>query len=125
MFSVVDGMGWKNFNVDFLKQHFHHLLEYYPMIIKESRFIHSSAIGNLLHSLFKRLRLDVPNSPIEIGCQLEELPGRLEEMFKTPTPEEAQVRLLTKCAQMLSLRYKNHQSFQLPASVDEIYRRES
>lgn len=105
-----------------MQRHFHHLLEYYPLVIKESRMVHSSVVGNMLMAMLKRLRMDVQHSPIEVGCQIEELSGRLEEMFKTPTPEVAQARLLVKCTENLQLRYQNYESFQLPASVEDIYK---
>lgn len=109
------GIGWKNFDVNFMQRHFDHLLEYYPMIIKESRLIHSSAIGNILQSMLKKLRTGVRNSPIEIGCQLDELQGgRLEDIFKIPTEEAAQTRLIQKCAEYLTTRYNNRESYRLP-----------
>lgn len=84
--------------------------------------MNSSVIGNLMHSMLKKLRVDhIATSPIEIGCQFEELHGRLEDMFKVPTPEEALVRLMSKCAQCLKARYANRESFHLPKSMAEFY----
>lgn len=111
----MSGIGWNNFDVNFMRRHFDHLLEYYPMIIQESRLLHSSAIGNILQSMLKKLRGDVPNSPIEIGCQLDELQGgRLEDIFKIPNEEAAQTRLIHKCAEYLTTRYKHRESYRLP-----------
>lgn len=113
--AEVEGMGWSNFDPSVLQRHHSELLDYYPMAIKEVRILHSSVIGSLFLSMVKKLRRNVPNSTIEEGCQWDELDnGRLEELFKSPSPEEAQRRLLGKCRASLEHRYRNYESYRLP-----------
>ena len=109
-------MTWKNFNVEFSRNNWHHLIEHYPVINKEVSWLHTSIIGNMYHALYKSMQKEVADV-IRVGCQFEAYDGRLDEVFKMPTPVVAEARLMDRYRTFLSARFHNQKVFSLPTTA--------
>ena len=107
-------MSWQNFDVDFLRTAYAHMVEFYPLKWKDASWIHTSVIANLLHSLFKSMIGDIAYD-IGMGVTLETYQGRLNQVFQTPTPEIALERLFARYQQFLTHRYRRQHEFRLPS----------
>ncbi|CAB9514657.1 expressed unknown protein [Seminavis robusta] len=119
-----DGMSWSNFSVDMVRTLWHHLMEFYPLKTKEVSWLHASVIGNLQHSLYKSIMGDRAAN-IRIGVTFEGYEGRLDNIFKVPTEEQALQRLMDRYQLYLTNRYHHQRCYRLPSkvpslSIDEI-----
>ena len=110
---IWQGMNWKNFNVEFSRNNWHHMIEHYPIINKEVSWLHTSVIGNMYHAFYKSMQRDRADV-IRVGCQFEAYDGRLDEVFKMPTEEIAEARLMSRYKTFLSERMHNQAVFELP-----------
>ena len=107
------GMSWKNFNVEFSRNNWYHMIEHYPIINKEISWLHTSVIANMYHAFYKSMQREAADV-IRVGCQFEAFDGRLDEVFKMPTPEVAEARLMSRYKTFLSARIHNQTVFELP-----------
>lgn len=112
-----EGVTWENFNVDFSRNQWHHMIEFYPIINKEISWLHTSILGNMMHAFFKSLQKEVADV-IRVGCQFEAYDGRLDEVFKMPSPEIAEARLMSRYETFLAARLHNQSEYSLPARAN-------
>lgn len=90
----------------------------YPMRFKKLKHFHTGVFINLLYSMIKRFLTPEIRKVIEVGCEFD---GRLDQVYLTPTVEEANARLLQQIDEALGKRYENERTFTLerpaPAAV--------
>lgn len=82
----------------------------YPMRFKKMKHFHTGVFINLLYSMIKRFLTPEIRKVIEVGCDFD---GRLDEVYLTPTVEEANARLLQQIDEALGKRYENERAFTL------------
>lgn len=110
-------MSWDNFDVDNIRIGYSHFVAFYPLKWREVSWMHASVIGNLMHSLFKTLFGQDANV-IQLGVSLADYEGRLDAVFKVPTPEIALQRLFERYELYLNNRYRRQREFKIPTAEE-------
>lgn len=92
------------------------LLRHYPYNTKEVMFVNSATVANMIYGLFKRILPARLTEKFQLGHTVDgmEMGGqRIDGLYKTPTPELAQQRMLGKVLQYLTKRYHHRDTFSL------------
>ncbi|CAB9526069.1 expressed unknown protein [Seminavis robusta] len=108
------GMGYSNFSMDFLNRCWHHLLAHYPYTTKECSWLHTPLVANIQYAFYKSVmghKADI----IRVGCNFGGYDGQIDEMFKLPSEDIAEFRLMGRYLAYLNLRYQNQSVFRLPS----------
>ncbi|CAB9520735.1 expressed unknown protein [Seminavis robusta] len=112
--SECDGVGSELLDPIATEIIMHHLWQGYPKNIKEMFFYNSPTVINIFWSLCKKFMPKHKERCIHLDCNPEALSGiRLDALYKTPTKEEARVKLIQTIGNQLQLRRQNEEKFSL------------
>ena len=84
---------------------------HYPMNVRFMQFCHTSMFVNLLVSTLKTLLPSKIHESIRVGQTFDQ--SRLDELFSTPSPVAAKLRMASQLEASLRRRYDNEASFTL------------
>lgn len=96
------------------QQSWEHLFTHYPLRHKEISWLRTPLSANLLISFVKPLMNHEMASKFKMGCNFYGYDGRIDVLFKQPTPEIAETNMIYKIHSLLLIRQQNEQSFKLP-----------
>ncbi|CAB9515736.1 expressed unknown protein [Seminavis robusta] len=112
------GANFSNFDAHVHEQFMVELFRCYPKRHKEVLFLNSPTVINVAHSLWKKYLSPNMKNAFRLGYQIEGMEGqRIDELFKTPSPEVAQQHMVQKMGRFLKLRYRNQKTFSLRAAT--------
>jgi hypothetical protein len=109
-----EGMGFPNINRDHHQRGWEHLWMHYPILHKEISWLRTPLAANLLFAFLKPFMSENMKSKFQLGCQFHGYDGRIDRIFKQPTPEIAAESVLQRVFQFLKMRYHFEESFRLP-----------
>ena len=115
LISLVEtlGMSWKNFSVDMFSRAWYHMYDYLPQQYQHIYWVHSSVMANITHSLLKTLSKELGRK-VQLGRSLGECHSRLDTLYKVPSADQAQDKLLQTFEKYLHVGESNQGSFSLP-----------
>lgn len=95
----------------------HELMKCYPQVDKAIYFLHSSLVPSMMYNFTKKFLPDKIKNSFHLDYHIEGLEDqRIDGLYKQPTPELAQARLIVKINQFLRDRYRNRESFRLDSA---------
>ena len=110
-----DGMGLRNYNAHVEERYMNEFLNYFPTKHKESLWLNTPTVANLLYAVIKPLMTKEQKTNFHLGCRLEGYDeGRLDQLFNVPTPEAAQESAILRMEGYLKERYDNVATYRLP-----------
>lgn len=115
-----------NFDMKLNRRALHELMKCYPKVDKATYFIHSPLIPSMMYSMWKDLLPAKVRDAFHLDFSIKGLEDtRIDALYKQPTAEEAQARLILKIRQYLQDRYRNRENFRLDNATvvpdDEIF----
>ena len=90
------------------------LFNYYPFKHKESLWLRTPTVANIVYGCLKPFMSTELKSNFHLGCQLDGYEGRIDKLFQMPTPEIAQQNMLERMAGYLQARIDNQNNYVLP-----------
>lgn len=103
-----------NFDFTLVRKLVHELIKCYPRGENAICFLHSTLVPSLMYNVMKDYLPDKTKNAYHLDYVIEGLEDqRIDRMYKQPTPEAAQARLIVKIRQYLEERYKNRANFSL------------
>jgi CRAL/TRIO domain len=112
------GASFANFDSNKLEQYMIEFRRAYPIKQKEWFFLNANTIATLTYGMWKRFLPRHIQETFHLSHQVEGLGGTsLSTVYNTPTPEDAEKRLLVKVWQLLARRYQNQQNFSLETAT--------
>lgn len=115
-----EGMGWNNCNRENHRREWEHLRVHYPIRYKEISWLRTPLAGNLLFAFLKPLMSENMKSKFQLGCTFHGYDGRIDDIFKQPTPEAAEAAMVERVHICLTMRYAHQQAFRLPDLPDHV-----
>ncbi|CAB9526068.1 expressed unknown protein [Seminavis robusta] len=109
-----EGMWYNNFSMDFMSRNWYHLMGHYPLINKECSWLHTPLVGNIQHAFYKSM-MGSTADVIRVGCHFSGYDGRIDQMFKMPSEDIAEFRLMGRYLDYLDVRYHHQSVFRLPS----------
>jgi CRAL/TRIO domain len=107
------GMSSENWDMRLEEQMQAELFCHYPIKHKECLWLNTPTIANIAYALMKPLvRRDFLAS-WRMGCKLDGYEGRIDSLFKMPSPAIAQEQLLKRVEGFLTERARNVRNFEL------------
>jgi CRAL/TRIO domain len=107
------GMSAANWDMQLEEKMLAELFCHYPFKYKECLWLNTPTIANIAYALMKPLvRRDFLAS-WRMGCKLDGYEGRIDSLFKMPTPAIAQEQLLKRVEGFLTERARNVRNFEL------------
>jgi len=106
-------VGWRNVNPNIYKQIWSDILIPYPIYHRAVLWLNSSMIANLAYSFIKPVLPEDVKKRFVLGSRLDGYSGRIDQLFKQPTPEVASALTLMKIGQFLATRITNEENFRL------------
>lgn len=106
-----EGYDWKA-DMDFksLKRVWTEIATVYPVTIAKVKYFNSGTTMNLVASMLRPFLPKPLRERIEFGCKFDQ---RLDQVYLTPSLEEATARMLIRIEETLHRRYENERNFRL------------
>ena len=115
-----DGVGWHNFNAEFVTRLFGELFSYIPIKYQMMRAYNTTVVANLLFSVARPFMSDSQKSSVKLGCQVvsnnpDNCGGtrRLSEFYLQPNTEAATQRIIQRIEELLRVRKHNEETFRI------------
>ncbi|CAB9514045.1 expressed unknown protein [Seminavis robusta] len=108
-----DGVTTDNVSLEFEERIFIELFSYYPVRYKETFCLHSPMAFVVFLGVIKRFMSNRMLRSIQTAATFNGYDGRVDQLFKMPTVEIAQERLLSRMETYLTERYQNERDFSL------------
>jgi hypothetical protein len=111
---VFDGhqMSWRNINSTFTSRILGEVWYHYPFRVKKMEEYNTNVASSMFWSLLRPFMPKAWTSKWEFGCQIETTSQRtLSELYLQPSLEQAQVHILRRVYQLLSMRAQNEANF--------------
>ncbi|CAB9511243.1 expressed unknown protein [Seminavis robusta] len=109
----LEGVSTENFDMTFEERCFYELRSYYPTIYKETFLLHTPMAALLFVNLIKRFMNHKQLATLHNTKSFMEYEGRVDQLFKTPTLEIAEEKLLERIRDYLTERYRKEREFRL------------
>jgi hypothetical protein len=118
IFFMFDGhqMSWKNINLTFTRRILGEVWYHYPFRVNKLEEYNSTMGSTMFWSLLKPFLPKTWVSACHFGCQIDTCTDRqwtLSELYLEPNLEQAQVYILRRAHQLLSIRAQNEATFRL------------
>jgi CRAL/TRIO domain len=110
-----EGVTWENFDARFHQEFLDELFVCYPHRYFEMYMVNSPTVVNVAYGLWKKDMSTNLKKTFRLGSQLSTMTGnRLDTLFLTPTPESANQETVATAKTLLTARYQNQATYQLP-----------
>ena len=108
-----EGTTQVNFDMVVEEKFMYELFSYFPFRHKECLWLNTPTVANLVFAQLKRAVTPEFLASWRMGCKLDGYEGRIDTLFKMPTPTVAQEQLLGRVDRFLAERHKNELDFEL------------
>ena len=112
-----DGMQWRNYDSQFEERRVVELFNYYPFRNREFCFLHAPTVAILLYKICKPFLSQEFHQKVVLDGKIDgwEASGqRIDGLYKMPTLEESQDRLLARLSTYLQERLHFESTYSLP-----------
>lgn len=108
------GLSFQNYSPQMEDRWHKELLQHYPIRHKDSYWLRPPTVAHIILACAKPFIRPETWSRIQLGCTLEGMESRLDQVFGAPTLEEAQQRMVEQIEIFLQQRIDRQTSYRLP-----------